>query len=66
MGSLTDPANVLAELVLCSDHAVVLELIDEIALAVLAEEIKPYLAGDLCPLKLVQGLRRLDLTPAGP
>ena len=53
MGSLTDPAQVVEELVFRGDHLMVFELVDEIALAMFAEEIKLYLAGDLCPLELV-------------
>ena len=53
MGSLTDPAQVMEELVLRSDHLVVLELVDKIPLAMLAEQVELYLAGDLRPLELV-------------
>ena len=53
MGSFADLAQVGKELVLRSDHLVVLELVDEIALTMLAEEVELYLAGDLCPFELV-------------
>ena len=53
MGGLADLAQVGEELVFRSDHLVVLELVDEIALSMFAEEVELYLAGDLCPLELV-------------
>ena len=51
------------QMVLCREQGVVLKVINEMLLAMLAQEVKLDLARYGCPLEIVKGLRGFDLGP---
>lgn len=51
------------QMVLCSEQGMVLKVINEMFLAMLAQEVELDLARDRCPLEIVKSLRGFDLGP---
>ena len=50
-------------MVLCSEQGMVLKVVNEMLLAMLAQEVKLDLARDGCPLEIIEGLRGFYLSP---
>ena len=55
----------MKQLVLGGNESMVLEVIDQVFLAMLAQEVKLDLARDRSPLEMVESLGRFDLNPRG-
>ena len=57
--------HVLKKLILSGEHLMVVKVIHQILLAVFTQKVKPDLWRNRCPLEMVEGVRGLDLAPAG-